>query len=393
MRFECFVASRFIWSKRRHPFVGVISWISAIGIAVGVAALIVVLAVMNGFDEDLKSRIIGTRAHLVIEKEGVFADAEVLADKLRKVQDIKGAAAYIEGQALFQAGELGSGVLVRGIDASLEKNVSKFYDYLSQGSFTGSAKKAVVGLELAKHMNLVVGSSFELLSDRSEKPSQYEVEGIFSSGMYEFDANLVFLTLEDARDLFQMKGAASGIAVSIQDPEKAMDVKQKIQRQLKYPYQTRTWMETNRTLFGALKLEKMAMFLILALIILVACLNIAGCLTILVMDKTRDIGILRAMGVTSASLVRIFALDGLILGAGGAAFGFGAGLGICTLLKNYSFIALPKEIYYMDRLPVKISAGDLVSVLGVALFLSFISAVYPAIVAGKLDTVKALRYE
>jgi lipoprotein-releasing system permease protein len=393
MRFEWFVASRFIWSKRRHPFVGVISWISAIGIAVGVAALIVVLAVMTGFDQDLKDRIIGMRAHIVIGKEALFTDADDLAAKLRMIPSIRGASSFVEGQALFQAGQMGSGVLVRGIDAAEERKVSKFYDYLTQGTLSGTPKKAVVGTELAQHMNLRIGSTFDLLSERANQPTTFVVEGIFSSGMYEFDANLIFINLEDAKQLFLMGKAASGVAIALDDPEKALVIKNGLQKNLQYPYEVRTWMEMNRTLFGALRLEKFAMFLILALIILVACLNIAGCLTILVMDKTRDIGILRAMGVTQSALVRIFALDGLILGAGGATLGFAAGMGVCLLLKKYSFVELPKDIYYLDHLPVRITGPDLLAVLTVAIVLSFLSAVYPAIVAGRLDTVKALRYE
>jgi len=393
MSYEWFIAQRYFRSKRRHPFVGVTSGIAVAGIAVGVAALITVLAVMNGFDEELKNRIIGMRAHLVIEKDGNFTEAALLSEKLGKIKGIRGAASYVEGQALLQAGEWGAGVLVRGVDVEKEKSVSRFFDSLVEGTLSGAPNSAVIGSELAKRARLKIRSEFLLLSQNQEKPIRYTVEGIFSSGMYEYDANLVFLNLQNARMLFQMKDGASGVSVALENPERADQVKREIQKHLSYPYDVRTWMEANKTLFGALKLEKTVMFLILALIIFVACLNIAGSLTILVMDKTKDIGVLKALGATQISLVKIFALDGIWIGSLGAVFGFLLGWALCALLKNTSWVELPKEIYYMDRLPVRMGAWDTARVIAVAVFLSWASALYPAWTAGRLDPVKALRYE
>lgn len=393
MSYEWWIAKRYLWSKRRHPFVGVVSTISVLGICVGVAALIVVLAVMNGFDEDLKSRIIGTRAHLMIEKEGVFNDHESLIDQLRGSPLIVGAAAFVEGQALVQKGDWTTGVLVRGIDLEREPSVSKFFDYVRQGTLTAHPQSVVVGSELAKRFNAGVGSQFLIVTQTTKKPLPFTVEGIFSSGMYDYDANLIFLNLKPAQSLFALNDGVSGVSLYLKKPEKADDLKKAIQKSLGYPYTVRTWMDMNRTLFGALKLEKIVMFLILALIILVACLNIAGSLTIMVMDKTKDIGILKALGMAPASLVKIFALDGLLIGLIGAGVGFLIGMGTCLLLEKYSFIDLPKEIYYMDRLPVRVNLSDTLAILALAVGLSLISAFYPALMAGKLDPVKALRYE
>ncbi len=393
MSYEWWIAKRYLWSKRRHPFVGVVSTISVLGICVGVAALIVVLAVMNGFDEDLKSRIIGTRAHLVIEKEGAFNDHESLIGQLRGSPLIVGAAAFVEGQALVQKGDWSTGVLVRGIDLEREPSVSKFFDYVRQGTLTSHPQSVVVGSELAKRFNAGVGSQFLIVTQTTRKPLPFTVEGIFSSGMYDYDANLIFLNLKQAQGLFALNDGVSGVSLYLRKPEKADDLKRAIQKSLGYPYTVRTWMDMNRTLFGALKLEKIVMFLILALIILVACLNIAGSLTILVMDKTKDIGILKALGTAPASLVTVFALDGLLIGLIGAGAGFLIGMGTCLLLEKYSFIDLPKEIYYMDRLPVRVNLFDTAAILALAVGLSLISAFYPALMAGKLDPVKALRYE
>lgn len=394
MTYEWFVARRYLWSRRRHPFVGVISAISALGIAVGTAALVVVLSVMSGFDHDLKERIIGLRAHLVVEREGGLEAADELAARLERSSAVSGASPYVEGQALLQRGAWGTGVLVRGIDPAGERKVSRFDRYLTEGSLADGPGGVVLGGELAKRLGVRIGDEVQLLSQQSERPKSLKVEGLFSSGMYEYDANLAYVNLPQARELFGLgPSAASGVSVSLPDADRAPAVQQQLQQKLSYPYQVRTWMDLNRTLFGALQLEKIVMFVILALIVFVACLNIAGCLTILVIDKTRDIGVLKALGAAPGSLVRIFAIDGLLLGIGGSAAGVASGLGLCALLSRTRLIELPKEIYYTDRLPVRVEAADVASVFAVAVLLALGCAMYPALTAGRLDPVKALRHE
>ncbi|OIO38138.1 MAG: lipoprotein-releasing system transmembrane subunit LolC [Candidatus Omnitrophica bacterium CG07_land_8_20_14_0_80_50_8] len=393
MSYEWWIAKRYVWSKRRHPFVGVLSTVSVLGISVGVAALIVVLAVMNGFDQDLKNRIIGTHAHLVIEKEGSFDDYAGIVKRLGQFPDVKGASPFVEAQALVQKDEWATGVLVRGLDAKKEKTVSRFYEYLTEGGLADRPDSVVIGSELAKKFHVRIGHSLSVLSPDSRKPMHFRVDGFFTSGMYEYDANLIFLNLKTAQELFGLGKAVSGISVSLKDAQQAEREKRQIQASLKFPYYVYTWMDMNKTLFGALRLEKIVMFLILALIIFVACLNIAGSLTILVMDKTKDIGVLKSLGAAPVSLVRIFAIDGLLIGAVGSLAGAGIGVGLCAVLGHCSFVDLPKEIYYTNRLPVQMSAWDVMSILTLAVVLSFLSALYPAAMAGKLDPVKALRYE
>ncbi len=393
MSYEAWIAKRYLWSKRRHPFVGVISVISILGISVGVAALVVVLAVMNGFDEDLKSRIIGTRAHLIVEKDGLFDDAPAVMERLKSVPSVAGAAPYVEGQALIQSDGAGSGVLVRGVEVNEERRVSKFFNYVTQGTLTEKPNGVVVGCELARRFGLRLGSQFQILSQDKAKPLPYTVEGIFTSGMYDYDANLVFLNLRSAQELFLLKNNVSGVSVYLKDSGGAARAKRMIQKELGYPYFVHSWMDLNKTLFGALRLEKTVMFLILALIILVASLNIAGSLTILVTDKTKDIGVLKALGALPSSLVKIFAACGLLVGLTGAGTGLAIGAGICWSIQRFKWVELPKEIYYFDRLPVQMNAADLFSIFLVAVGLSFLSALYPAFTAGRLNPVKALRYE
>lgn len=393
MNFEWFIARRYLWSRRRHPFVGIMSTISVLGIAVGVAALITVLAVMSGFDEDLKDRIIGARAHLVVERTDAFVDWPEALRRVESLGIVRGAAPFVEGQALLQKDRAVTGILVRGIDPARERRVSKFNDYLMTGSLGDAPGGAVLGSELAKRLGARPGSEVLLLTQGAVKPSRFRVDGTFSSGMYEYDANLLFLNLPDAQALFGFGPSVSGLSVFLKDAGRAAEAKTAVQRALGYPHVTRTWMDTNRALFSALKLEKTVMFLILALIVLVACLNIAGGLTVLVMNKTREIGLLKALGATRPGLLRIFALDGLAIGVTGAGAGSAIGVLLCAVLERYSFIELPKDIYYFDRLPVNLRLPDALAVVIVAVFLSFLSALYPASVAARLDPAKALRYE
>lgn len=392
MNLELFLALRYLRSKRRHPFVGVVSWISVVGIAVGVAALIATLAVMNGFDQDLKGRIIGLRAHLVVEGPGGIADWRSLAARVQTDREVVAAAPFIEGQALIESRGFASGVLVRGVDPEAERRVSRFHQSLTEGTLQQRPGSAVVGAELAKRAGLVVGSSFRVATQETDKPFGAVVDGIFSSGMYDYDANLIFLNESAARRLFPSSGSA-GLSVAVRDAERAQAVKKRLMDLLGPGHFVRSWMDLNRTFFSALKLEKIVMFVILALIILVASLNIAGSLTVLVIDKTRDIGVLKAIGMESGRVARVFALDGLMLGVSGAGAGLVLGLALCGVLARFRIVDLPKDIYYIDRLPVQVNPLDVLWVVGVAVALSFLSALYPAAMAVRLDPVRALRNE
>lgn len=390
--FEWMIARRYLWSKRRHPFVGVMSFVSVAGISVGVAALITVLAVMNGFDHELQERIIGMRSHVVLEKDGGFRDWRSAQQALSGSGHVRASAPFIEGQALLEKEGFSTGVLIRGIDPEQEEAVSAFKASLAEGGFANGSG-VILGSELSKRFRAPIGSTFTIRTKETKKPVTATVTGVFTSGLYEFDAHILFVSLDEAKTLFAMEDAISGLSVAAFDASEAKTVQTWVRESLGYPFQARTWMETNKTLFAALKLEKIVMFLILALIVLVACLNIAGSLTVLVMDKTRDIGVFRALGARSAQLVRLFAVDGLLIGIFGAAIGMAGGSLLCWILANSSFLELPQEIYYVSRLPVLIDPADVAAVLSVAVLLSFLSSLYPAFMAGRLDPVRALRYE
>ena len=393
MMYELWISFRYLVSRRKEKFISIISVISIMGVAVGVMALIVVLAVMSGFDNDLREKIVGTNSHIVIESEGGIKDYNNLSDKINKVPHVVANAPFINGQALIRQNDQVIGVIFRGIDPEKEKQVTNIEKYLEQGVLSLGKDDVLIGKELAFRLGLKVGDKVSVVSAATPKPKEFKVTGIFNSGMFDYDMNLVFTSIEGAQAFYKVDGLVGGIGVKVDDVYKAERIKTEIQASIGFDYWARTWSDLNKNLFSALKLEKITMFIILALIVLVACFNIISTLIMMVMEKTKDIGILKSIGATNLSIKKIFILNGLFIGFLGTFIGAAAGFILCYLLKTYEFIKLPKDIYYIDRLPVNVNIQDSMIVIIAAIAISLVSTLYPAYQAGKLEPVAALRYE
>jgi lipoprotein-releasing system permease protein len=408
MRFEAFLAIRYLKAKRKQAFISVITAISVVGVMMGVMALIVVLSVMNGFREDLMGKILGVNSPLVIlSYEGAFSNYDKVAKEASTVEGVVATTPFIYSQVMVNGQGSVSGAVLRGIDTSTAGKVIAIDRMIKRGSLQSldalhdGLPGIIMGKELAKMLGVQPGDTVTLVSPmgkltpvgRVPESRKFKVTGIFDSGMYEYDATMVYISLKEAQDFIGFDDKATGVEAKVADIYKADQVSAAVTKKLGYPYWAKDWKQMNRSLVSALKLEKIAMFVILIMIVLVGALNIISTLVMVVMEKNRDVAILRAMGATQKSIMTVFMLQGLLVGVVGTLVGLASGLGLCELLARYKFIELPSDVYYISTLPVRVEMWDVVLVIVAAMVISFLATLYPSWHASHLNPVESLRYE
>ena len=409
MGFVFRVAWRYFSSKRKTSFISLIAFLSIGGTAIGVTALIVVLGVMTGFDQQLFETVLGNTSDIVITREGGIIDWREVIAEVRTADEVVAAAPFFEGQVLLRTDANVTGAAMRGIVPEAEGTVTDFLKNLAKGEGTLEPKGIVLGKELARKLRVGVGDSLHVISPyfistpQGEVPlkKRMEVTGLFVSGMYEYDSTFCYVHMPVAQALFGVEKAVAGIEVKLEDPYRAELVSRELSRLLGYRYAARSWMELNRTFFAALRHEKIIMAVILILIVLVAAFNIASTLIMVVMEKTKDIGILKSIGVSSRRIGAIFIVEGLIVGAMGLLLGNLGGLVLSWKLnavvdfleQRLGLAVFPAEIYYFQEIPVLVTPAEVLAINVFALAISLLAAWYPAQYAARLDPVQTLRYE
>lgn len=415
MRFELFIATRYLHAKRKQAFITVISVMSVLGVALGVAALVIVLGVYNGFTTDIRDKILSANAHIIVSgvyhslpaREHPDAPLDSVLDAVLAIQDVEGATPFLYAEGMISSPRGVKGLVMRGIDPATAPTTISMLRNLAEGSVDGLVPESgppgvIVGKELASRLNLSVGSRVNLLSPAGQRSSAgfqpkirpFRVAGIFHSGMFEYDSSLAYVSLQAGRELMGLSDTTlTGVEVAVADMDKADVVAERLQTALGGGVQVRTWMDMNANLFAALKLERIGMFIVLAMVVLVGSFSIVTTLVMLVMEKTRDIAILMSMGATRGMIRRIFMLQGTIIGFVGTLIGYALGIGLGELLQRYQFIKLPPGVYTLDHLPVLLQASDIALVGASAMILCFLATLYPARQAASLEPAEALRYE
>jgi lipoprotein-releasing system permease protein len=411
VHFEWFVCLRYLKAKRKQGFISLISLISIAGVMVGVMALIVVLAVMTGFTTEFRDKILGINSHVVVQDyTGNIVDYDEVAAKIRAVAGVSGVTPYLYSQAMITSGEGGTGAVLRGLDPasapgvlSLEKHLltGKIVDLSPEQSEGAPRVQGIIlGKELAVLLRVSMHDRVRLISPSGPltpmgvlpKVSTFQVVGIFETGMYEYDSALAYVSLEAAQRFFDLDGAVHGLEVKTFDLNQADQIARRIEQALGPNFFAKDWMRMNRNIFSALAMEKTALSVIMALVVMVAAFNIVSTLIMVVMDKNKDIAILKSMGATSSSIMRIFIYEGLVIGLVGTLLGVLGGLSLCALLSRYQFIKLP-DVYPISTLPVLVLPSDVILIAVSATIITLVATLYPSWQAAKVDPAVTLRYE
>ncbi len=414
MSYSLFIASRYLISRSKRTFISIISYMSVLGVAIGVAALVIVMSVYNGVTEEMREKILGANPHIMVmaTQAGAFGASAAkgegaVIERIRETPGVVSATPFLYAEVLLSTPQGATGLVVRGIDTASAGEAMPLLHHLESGSLENLARESgpagmIVGHDLARRFNLRVGSRVNLMSPAGQRTTagfvpklrSFRVEGIFKSGMSDFDSRLAYVSLPAAQELMGYPdGHVSGVEAFVKNPYDAREIAASVAERLGPPFYARNWIDMNANLFAALQLERFGMFIVLLMVILVGSFSIITSLVMLVMEKTKDIAILMSMGATASGVRRIFMLQGAIIGAVGTSIGYVLGIVLALLLKKYQFIELPPGVYMMDTLPVIIDPLDLLTIGAVSMLLCFVATIYPARQAARLVPAEALRYE
>ncbi len=404
MSLEFFLATRYLKARRKEKFISLITFLSITGIAIGVMALVIVIAVMSGAETEFRKRILGLEPHILIMNNYSYDYKEVI-NQSKSIKGIKAVSPIVFAQSILKTSNSFSGIVVRGVDPECNFNMIKGFNAKEQKNKLTMAEKngklpgIILGKEIAeknlliKGDNIILMSPMGMISPVGHIPSfkRFQVTGIFESGIFEYDNTIAYVHFNEAQKLMNMKNKISALGIWINDVFSAGSIKESILLSLESSFYGKDWMDINKSIFSALKLEKTVMFIILILIVFVAAFNIASTLIMMVMEKIKDIAVLKAMGATDKIIRKIFIIQGMIIGSLGTFIGTILGVIICMFLKKYNFIQLPK-VYPFSTLPVQLESLDVLIIAVSSIIISYLSTIYPSYRAAKMNPVEALRY-
>jgi len=417
MKYEFFIGLRYLLARRSETFISLITVISILGVTISVITLNVTVAVMTGFEEAIRDRLLGVNAHILLFKSGEYLDEyQELIPKLMQEEGVQSVAPTVFGQAIITSGSRVSGVVLRGIDpGEKDEGIVAIRRFITEGSLQGlktlhkvqikdryvELPGVILGIRLAGQLGVMVGEPIQVLSPLGNptplgvipKVRRFVVAGLFDSGWSEYDSSLAYMYLSDAQQFFELGDVVTNIGIRVKDVDQAQEIARRIQQGLGFPYLTEDWSRLWPNLFSALRLERWVYILVLLLMVLIAAFNIISTLIMMVMEKRRDIAILQSMGATRSSIRRIFLIKGCVIGAVGTVLGVVLGLGICLLIQRYQFIELPRDVFLVSTVPVSISAGYFALVAGASFLICLLASIYPARQAARLDPVEIIRYE
>jgi lipoprotein-releasing system permease protein len=416
MKYEWFIGLRYLKAKRKQTFISIITVISIVGVAVGVLTLIVVLAVMSGFEKTIKEKILGTQAHLVVLKasqQGMDHYGELIQE-VEQVKGVVSATPFIYTEVMLSSESNVTGGVIKGIDPDRVGKVTELVHNMKAGRLQDLKEESgspgiILGVELAKQLGVSINDPVQVISPLGTitpmgmmpKMKRFRVVGIFHSGMYDFDTKFAYISIDSAQKFLNMGSRVTGIEVKSDNIYQVKEIGKEIRKKLGFPFWTKDWIEMNRNLFSALKLEKIAMFILLVLIVLVAAFNIISTLIMVVMEKHKDIAILKSMGASSRGILKIFIIEGGVIGLVGTALGTIVGLAmafnldqIVAFLENlFGFKILSPDVYYIEKFPSQVNPLDIALIVTTAILISLLATLYPSWRASKLDPAEALRYE